>query len=200
MRVLKILIIIVLTLITLAGGGLAMVIHNDTVIEWWIPTTICAVVAIPTGMLLRGTVHRLSPSTGPLINMLLAAAMSMALLEGAFYSLNYYLSDNADARHVQAEVMEKRTEEHYRVRRIGRNRVGRGERYHTYSVTVSIPGGRMKKITVPAGEYRQLRNGDKVDLLTETGLFGVPVIKTRTIIKPQTRQNIHRNLNQIKTK
>lgn len=175
----NILIMIVLGLVAISAAGLAMVIQNDTMVAWWIPTLICILIAVPVGLAVKGPLGRILPTDNRWVTTAVGAIMAYALLIGAFYSLNYYASDSDTSRQFKVGINQKTTHEHYRVRRIGRNRVGRGEKYHTHSVTIQWPDHRTKELSVAANEYARLRTGDSILLTTQDGLFGIPVIKDK---------------------
>ena len=190
MRVMKTLILIVLGLVAVSAAGMAFVIQNDTMVEWWLPTVICAMLAISVGYALRRPFGLILPTDNRLLAGTVGAVVAYSILIGAFYALNYYMSDSATSRQFKVAITGKTTEEHYRVRRVGRNRVGRGEKYYTHSVTVEWPDGRLKKLAVAVGEYNKLRTGDSISLTTEDGLLGLPVIKDKKYTS-KTKRKIH---------
>lgn len=51
MPAINIIIMIILTSMALILLGLAAVIQNNTIIEWWIPVSVCLALAIPSGFL-----------------------------------------------------------------------------------------------------------------------------------------------------
>ena len=179
MRVMNILIMIVLGLVAITAAGLAMVIQNDTMVTWWIPTLICILIAVPIGFAVKRPMGRILPTNNRWVGAIAGTVVAYALLIGAFYSLNYYASDSDTSRQFKVAITKKTTREHYRVRRIGRNRVGRGEKYYTHTVTVEWPDLRTKELSVGANEYARLRIGDSISLTTRDGLFGIPVIKNK---------------------
>ncbi|MDE7387543.1 MAG: hypothetical protein K2N28_10460 [Muribaculaceae bacterium] len=175
----NILIMIVLGLLAVSAAGLSLVIHHNTMIQWWIPTLICILPAVPVGYALRRPLSHVLPTRRLWVSAATGIALTYALLTGAFYTLNYYVADSHTSRQFKVAITNKTTREHYRVRRIGRNRVGRGEKYYTHSVTVRWPDNRTKELPVTANEYARLRTGDSISLTTQDGLFGIPVIKNK---------------------
>ncbi|MBD5247479.1 MAG: DUF2500 domain-containing protein [Barnesiella sp.] len=172
--------LIVAGVIAVAAAGLAFALQNETIIEWWIPVTACALPAIPAGYLLRKPFCDIIVNSNRWLGGAAAAFFIFTLLIGAFYTINYYGADENNPRQLNAKVTEKITSEHYRTRRVSRNRTVRGEKYNTYSVNVTMPDGRSKILPVSIGQYSRLHAGDNVTLTTCDGLFGVPVIKEKS--------------------
>lgn len=171
--------LIALGLIVIVSAGLAFAFKNDTIIEWWVPVVACALPAVPVGYLLRKPLCSIIMNDNRWLGGAAAAIATFVILIGAFYSLNYFITDDDSTRQYDVTIIGKSTAERYRTRRAGRNRVVQGEKYITYTATVRWPDGREKDFPVTAGEYVRLRKGDKVSLTTGTGLFGVPVIKEK---------------------
>ena len=170
---------IALGLVAISAAGLAMVIQNDTMVTWWIPTLICILIAVPIGVAVKKPLGRILPTNNRRVGAVAGIVVAYTLLAGAFYSLNYYASDSDTSHQFKVAITKKTTKEHYRVRRIGRNRVGRGEKYYTHAVTVEWPDLRPKELSVGAHEYARRRIGDSISLPTRGGLFGIPVIKNK---------------------
>lgn len=177
MRTINIIIMIILTTAIILLLGLASVLQRNTIIDWWIPSAACALLAVPCGILLRGCIGRLTKFRKTIWNILAGAVLSFSVFIGLFYSLNYYKSDESSAQEFSARITNKYTEERYRVQRVSRNRVRRGEKYWVYCISVEMPDGRLKKMEVSPGEYIKIRVGRHIKLQIENGLLGIPVIK-----------------------
>ncbi len=177
MPAINIIILILLATVTIILLGLAAVLQNSTLIEWWIPVAAGLVLALPAGMLLRRLMRRLTRMDSTIVNVLVGTALSYAVVTGSFYALNFYRSDATSTHDYSAPVLNKYSEEHYRTRRVSRNRVTRGETYRVYYVVVELPGGRTKAIDVTLAVYNRARTGGQLTLSVEKGFFGIPVIK-----------------------
>lgn len=157
--------------------GMAAVIQNNTLIDWWVPASVCAVVAIPCGILLKGVVRWITHFVRPMWNIIAGCVLSFAVFLGSFYALNYYMADEASSQEYRVPVLDKFTEEHYHVQRVSRYRVRRGQKYQVYYVYVELPDSSGKKIEVPVSEYVKIKKGRRITLRMERGLFGITVIK-----------------------
>lgn len=190
MRTINIIIMIILITGVILLLGLASVLQKHTLIQWWIPTGACALLALPCGYLLKGLIHKLTHFKKAVWNILAGVVFSFSVFIGLFYSLNYYKSDEATAHEYSARIVNKYTEEHYRVKRVSRNRVRRGEKYQVYCINIELEDGRLKNMEVPVNDYVKIRVGGHIKLRMEKGLFGFTVIKN---MKFPVRQYNSRN-------
>lgn len=168
---------VILTLVAVAFLGISAVIQRNTIIEWWKPAAACLPAACALALLLRKAMPRVTRSDNSLVNFAAAAALSFSVILGSFYALNFYNSRPDTVTTQNALITGKYSEEHYRTKRISRNRTTRGEKYYVYGIIATLPDGKTKKIEVSVGQYAQLRRGQKLELKIEQGYFGVPVIK-----------------------
>lgn len=187
---------VLLVLIAVAALGLAMALHRNTLIDWWVPAAICFAPAVVLAALLSKKM--LGFISAP-FSRLAGFALFFCVLLGGFYSLNYYKADPASAESRQATVVGKYTEEHYHTRRISRNRAVRGQPYTVYFISLELPGRRIKHMEVSPGEYAKVRSGQSLPLEIEKGLLGVPVIKNmklpvRDMRNPSARKRVKPNL------
>lgn len=173
----NIILIVALSLFAIIFSGLAMVLHRNTLIEWWKPVIACLIPAIIAGVFSIKKMNALTRLDIRPVNFAAGTILYFALFIGAFYTLNYYNSEKSTHHECEARIENKFTEEHYHVKRLSRNRSVRGEKYLVYYITLQLPGGKIKKIEVGAGKYGKLHPGQKLRLEIENGLFGVPVIK-----------------------
>ena len=177
MRTLKTIILIIITTAVLILFGMAAVLQEKTLVAWWIPVTVCALISIPVSLALQIIVRKLTDFKNPLWNILGAFVLSLAIFTGSFYILNYYGSDASSAETYYAPIVKKYTQERYHTKRISRNRVTRGEKYRVYFIKLEMPDGKEKKIEVSAGQYSRIKVGKRLNLQLESGLFGVTVIR-----------------------
>lgn len=177
MRTINIIIMIILTTAVILLLGLASVLQQHTLIDWWIPAGACGLLALPCGYLLKRLIYQLTHFKKAIWNILAGVVLSFSVFIGLFYSLNYYNSHEDTAQEYSAPIVNKYTEEHYQVKRVSRNRVRRGEKYWVYRISVEMPDGRRKKMEVSPGEYVKIRVGRHIKLRLEKGLFGITVIK-----------------------
>lgn len=187
----NIIIMIILTTAIILLLGLASVLQRNTIIDWWIPTGACALLALPCGYLIKGLIGKLTHFEKPIWNILAGAMLSFAIIIGLLYSLNYYKSDLASEYKYSAEVVNKYSRENYRVQRVSRNRVRRGEKYWVYYICIRLEDGRIKKMEVPVSEYLKIRVGTHIPLQMQTGFFGIPVIKNMKF--PVRHYNSHKD-------
>lgn len=164
---------IILAVIAAAFLGMAFVLQPKTLVEWWRPAVLCAAPATLLGL----AASKVIKSEKSILIFICSMAFSFSILLGSCYTLNFYRSDSASGEKINAVVTSKFSEEHYRTRRLSRNRSVRGEPYLAYYLNLELPDGRIKKIEVGAGEYSKTRSGQKISLFVEMGCFGMPVIK-----------------------
>ena len=187
-RSLKIAVIIVVVLLSILAASMALVLHDRTLVDRWIPICVCLAAAIPAGFITRNAFRALTGFVSSTANFLIALAASFIILYGCFYTVNYYCTDHHSQTDVSVAVIAKYSEEHYRVKRVSRGRTTRGEKYMVYYMTVLLPDGRVKKMEIPAKRYRSLRADSTITLSLENGYFGFPVIKNISIpVRKYTR-------------
>ncbi len=177
MNVLRAVAMIVVVAVTLILLGTASVLHDKTLVAWWIPVAVCAAIAVPCALGLQGIIGRLTQFGKRIWNVLTAWVVVFSSLIGLFYILNFYNTDAASVREYSAPVIRKYTQDRYHTRRVSRNRVVRGDKYRVYFITIELPDGRLKKIEVSLSQYNRIKTEKQLSLQLETGLFGVPVIK-----------------------
>lgn len=177
MRVRNKISVILLTTAIIILLGLAAVLQNNTIIEWWKPVSICIPIALIFGFIMSGVIRQLTNFSKYFWNIIIGSVFSFSLLIGSFYSLNYYKSDEASQQKYSARVVNKFSEDHYHSQRVSRSHVRRGEKYKVYFINVELQNGSTKKIEIPVKEYIRIKEGKHVTLHIEKGLFGIPVIK-----------------------
>lgn len=172
----EIIIVCILTLIVIGAIGFAIGLQSFTIIEWWKPAAACAIIAIPFTILLAKYMKHL---TRPIIDYLEYPAsfiLSFAILLGAFYTLNFFLSDHSSSYEYHAPVVRKYSQVRTRSHKTGR-RAYKEEKYTVYIVEVEMRDGKIKKMEKPLSEYNKIKKGKSLDLFIEEGLFSIPVIK-----------------------
>ena len=159
--------IIVATICALAAiimAGMATVLHRNTIVAWRWPVIISLIIGAAVGLNIRGFIGQLTGLANKMVNYAIAAVFAGALAIGAFYTINYYGSRHDSVATIEADVCRKYKEEHYQVRRLSRNRTVRGQKYYVYYMEIRLPDGRIKPISISAGEYSRLKVGRRVDL------------------------------------
>lgn len=157
--------------------GMAIVLHGKTIIEWWKPTALCAIIAVFLSAALYRLIKFISGLKSIVFNSLCAFTVAFSFIIGMFYTLNYYCSDTSSMHCINTTVMRKYSQERYRTRRVSRNRITRGEKYHVYYVEIELPDGRTKTLDVAVSEYMRLHVGQTLTLEAEKGLFGITIFK-----------------------
>lgn len=168
--------IVVLVLIVIFALGASMALQSFTLVEWWIPTSVCAVIAvavtIPFGRLIR-QVAKFLPGY---LKYPIVFILFFSILLSTFYIINYQITDPMSSIEYSAPVVRKYSEERTRTKRSGRRSYGE-EKYNVYFIEIELCDGRIKKLERPLREYLKIRKGDKIRLKVEKGLFGINVIK-----------------------
>lgn len=187
-RIPRIITAIIVALLAIIMAGMASVLHRNTIVDWRWSVLIALVASAAAAFNLKDMMRRLSAIASPAVNYLLSTAFLFCVGIGAFYTINYYGSHSDTGTTVAAEVCRKYKEEHYRTRRLSRGRTVRGSKYYVYYMEVRLPDGRLKPISISAGQYSRLRKGCSIPLTVERGFFGLPVIKNLAPpVDPQPR-------------
>ena len=170
--------------IVLFVGG-SCVLYSDTLIDWWKPVTGCAILAVISALIYGHRWERFTCTDFFPINFCIQAIVGFSVLIFAFFSVNYFFSDD-DAGHTENVTVERRYREtRYRTKRIGRRVVGRGTPYYVYFIEIRFSDGRLKSHQVLKGRYDRIHQGDTMALEVSNGFLDIPVIKTRLSSKPK---------------
>ncbi len=168
---------LVCMLLATAGFGMSAALHRNTLIDWWIPPAVCTPFALASGlMLMRATGSALGIGSRTM-NFATAFLLSLSVLLGAAYTLNFYKSRHDTARMAQATVVNKYSEQRTHTTRTHRHGTVRTEKRTAYVVVIEMPDGRRKKFDVTPGEFAKMSSRRTLSLKVEDGLLGVPVIK-----------------------
>lgn len=156
------------------------VCYEKTLVTWWRPVLVSAVVAVSTGLCLADRWRWLTASGNRTVNFLCHLYVVGTLGYAACMVSNYYVSDRASAVREEVVVQKRLKTAHKTYRRLSRNRmVPNGVRY-AYAVVVAFADGVQKEIPVSFAEYKRTGRNRKKVLIVEKGLFGMPVIKGGT--------------------
>lgn len=178
-------------LVSAACVAAAFALHARTLDDGRIAAAVAAAVALPLGTLLSYPLRKISGISHPVANVAIALAATFALIIGAYYTLNYTLSDPSTAHTIEARVSSKYTQKRYHTRRVGRNRYIRDREYTAYRIAYRLPDGTVRHTDVKIEQYLRLRTGSRVDLRAERGLFGPTVIKDFKLIYPAKKSPKH---------
>ncbi len=175
---------ILIGLLAFAGYTFALFLGSKTLTTLWIPWVVTAVVALATGLHLAPSCRVFTSSTRFILNYCVYVFISTGVLAGAFFSLNFFLSDPSTVTCVNAEVTRIYSETRYHTRRVGRRSVGRGRPYIVYNADVVLPDGKTKTIPLTLTEYNRSRRSKVMTVEVERGFFGLPVFKHTTLVPP----------------
>ncbi len=176
-KTVKIILTFIITTATLISAGSALALHSNTMVAWWKPCALCLVIASGGTLLLNKLIKQAFSLRYNIFNFLIAFIFTFSLLIGLFYSINYYASDKESSQQQSVKVIDKFSEEHYRVKRVSRHAVARDEKYKVYYIVIGLPDGHEKKISLSMEKYAKIRVGKDIRISIEKGFFGVPVIK-----------------------
>lgn len=154
-----------------------MGLHSFTIVEWWKPTLVCAIVALAVSVLLARFIRPLTRTYIDYLEYPAAFILSFSILLATFYTLNFFLADHSSSYEYQAPIVKKYSEIRTRSHRTGR-RAYKEEKYTVYIEEVEMKDGKIKKMEKPLSEYNKIKKRSSLDLIIEDGLFKVPVIKT----------------------
>ena len=178
----EIILMFILILIVIIALGFSIGLHSFTIIEWWKPMALCAIIALPITIWIAKYIARV---TRPILDYLeypTAFILSFSILLAAFYSSNFFLSDNSSCYEYDAPVLKKYRQERTRTHKTGR-RSYREEKYSVYIIEIEMNDGKIKKLEKSLGEYNRIKKGATLKLFIEDGLFSIPVIKPKHNMK-----------------
>ena len=164
-----------------AAGAMAAALHRNTLIESWKPVTVCAAITIVIEGLLVSLQLQNFNNTNARIRTAITALLIFSCMTCGFYAINYFGADDTGLIHTQAPVISKYSQKRHHSRRVGRNRYIPGQEYYVYYIALSLPNGKEKHQQVSAGQYINIRKGQKMSVDIQSGLFGVPVLKNLRI-------------------
>lgn len=152
--------------------------YQKTVVAWWVPLVVAAVIALLSLPMLHRRWSRLTDSDNPTINGLYHFYIVCALFYAGLLGGNYAFSDNASARRETVTVVRRieRTRKEYRYLRHHR-RVPTGKTIHSYYLQVAFADSTRKRIPVSGTLYRKTRANGTIVLSLQRGFLGSPVIK-----------------------
>ncbi len=167
-----------MTLVVIAALGSSFGLHSFTLIEWWKPASICAILALPISFLLARYMKRVTRPILAYLEYPVSFILSFSILLAAFYLLNFKISDPSTGYEYQTPVVRKYSQVRTRIYKTGR-RGYKEEKYTVYIIEIELKDGKIKKMERPLSEYDKIKQGSSLNLLIEEGLFSIPVIKPR---------------------
>lgn len=177
-RVTEIILISILGLVVIVALGFSMGLHSFTIIDWWKPVALCAIMALPVSLWIARYMRRLTQGVIVYLEYPAAFVLTFSILLAVFYSSNFFLSDHSSAYEYDAPVVRKYSQERTRSHKTGR-RVYRTEKYTVYVIELEMKDGRIKKMEKTLSEYNKIKKGSTITLVVEDGLFSIPVIRTK---------------------
>lgn len=167
---------ILLALTVVAGIVVSMGLHHLTIVDWWKPVVVSALLSVVVTLWLARYMKRLTRQYMRFLEYPVAFILLLSVMLGSFYTINYCLSDPSTGYEYKAPVERKYGEVRTRSRRVGR-RVYRGEKYTVYVVEIKMKDGRIKKMEKSLNEYNKIKKGGTLRIFVEEGFFKIPVIK-----------------------
>lgn len=167
---------IVLIIVAFICYGIGYVLWEETLVESWIPLTICVGLALLTGLLLWKSWTFLITSGKFLPNYLCHVVFASGVLLCLFFVLNKSFSYR-HTHHVEKAIVENKViKKRHKTRRVGRRTYVSGETYDVYYWNLRFENGKIKEISAKEDQYRRSRCGDTICFEMEKGLFHLPVI------------------------
>lgn len=166
--------LVLVAIICYAG---AAVVHDDTLVAWWIPALVSFVLAAASGLTMWRLWKRLTSSGKILPNYICHVIFAGGIFLLAFYSTNYVLSRESTAREETAVVEKKFTKTRHHRQRVSRRVYRQGSPYKVYYFDLRFDNGKEKTVNVSSRRYNRTRSGSQITTNVETGFFGIPVIK-----------------------
>lgn len=166
-----------LVLVFLTLAGVVYAIQCKTLINFWLPFSVAAVVALPVAAVCGKSLGKRSLSGIVAVDYAIYWAMLLSFFLFLFYFSNSHFAKEGSLHKEKVVVERVYSETHYRSKRISRNRHVRGEPYKLYYIDVAFQSGHSKKLSVDLHQYRRIDRGDTLTLDVEKGLWGIAVIR-----------------------
>ena len=151
------------------------VLYERTMVEWWLPVTVAATVAVLTAPWAVGRWARFTGSESRLLNYACHLFFAGAVGVFAFLGGNRIAIDRSAAYEQEFTVTEKIAATRSRYRRVGRRNVRSGS-YKVYYLRLVSEDGAEKKVPVTLSLYNKVRENGTVTYSLCEGRFGFPVI------------------------
>lgn len=148
-----------------------------SMITWWKPLVVCAVIGIFSAPLQQLVKAKMTLWLRCLIQVV---AVTVTCLF-AFFLANFLTAQKAPVQFQDVVVTRVYREQHYKTKRVGRRTYTRGAPYWVYCMDVELADGRMKTVSISKKRYRQVDKGDTVGLATRRGIAGIDVIAPANI-------------------
>lgn len=169
-------VLVILAFVVISALGMGVAIQSNTLAPRLLPTCALALAACLFGIALKKVMRAITESDKWWLNYAAGAILGFSLLFGAFYGLNFFLSDAGSAQPFATSVTRKYTEERRETQRNSRRHYTTRTRT-AFCLEVTLPNGRVRKYDVSPGQYAKTKVGHPVTLTVETGFFGIPVVK-----------------------
>lgn len=166
----------VVTALAMAGCGYGCAWH--TFVRWWEPVVWAAVLGAAVCRLLYRPAAALMRVKRRIAVISAAWIWGACVIYGSMLGANYCFADRSTARHEEAVITGKYSEERTRYRRVGRGRSVPDGTYKVYYVSVRFSNGAERDLPVSAGRYTKARKGQSEHFIVEKGLLGFPVFKS----------------------
>lgn len=166
-----------LLFLMLGAYGAAITLHSRTLVSWWIPLPIAFCLAALTGIVMWKSWRWLTDSGSFILNYICHVVFSCGIFLTAIYGLNFCFSHEDTAKTQQVTVERKYTKTRHHQKRVSRRVYTQGAPYYVYYFRLRFEDGTEKDINVQRERYNRTRYGSTITLSTQTGLFGIPVIK-----------------------
>lgn len=152
-----------------------------TLIKWWIPFIISALIAAASATVLWRLWPPLTKSAQFLPNFAINTIFFTIFLSALFFTLNFFIAKGHEPQKEKVYVEEKYRETHYRSNRTGRRSYSRGAPYYEYYIKVSFPDKSTKNIQLPFSTYKNISSISEIILSMAPGIMGINVIRPNDI-------------------
>lgn len=152
--------------------GCAMAVYRDTIVEWWMPIVVSAIVGIAFTFGISGRVGGFGVDR--FIQFAAIFAITAAVTGFGVLAVNRYGADLTQTEETQCEVVRKYSEQHQSGS--GRRHSGSWRTYTTWHVGLLLPDGRQKDFQVTLSRYNKIKTGSMIHMTIAPGMLGMPVI------------------------
>lgn len=166
----------VLITITFLLYAVAWVLWMNTLVEGWIPITICSVLAILSGLIFWKIWTKVTGNDKFWINFICQLVFAEGLFFCAFFGVNRLFADDSNVWKERVVVEKKYMKERHRTQRVGRRTYTTGSKYYEYYYDVKFSDGKIKTMPATLRQYNHIRTGDSLTVNVEKGFLNIPVM------------------------
>lgn len=181
----KALVAVFLVMLTIFCIGGDIYLFKITLVNVWIISAICTVVAVALVLPMRRMWIWLTGSSYFALNMLCQLAFAVPLLLCLCMSANYLFADRTHGEMTQVTVERVFNETRHRTKRVSRRVYTQGAPYKAYCMTIMLPDKKKRTFDIKKKMYDRVSEGDTLRLPVYKGAIGMKILSIPEIELPE---------------